>query len=101
MCQNLVQPWLSIFPGCDGRIDASHKGRCDNRPADLRDAALIFFIQDSNMFHDGTMGDKHVGFWVKPREFDYSTVNRCLMRESLSGILARLDEAYHSNKNVK
>jgi hypothetical protein len=80
----------------------ARKGRWANRPNDLRDAALIFFTQDSNMFHDGTMGTshhKHVGFWVKPHVFDYSTVNRQVMRESLSGILARLDAAYDSNTN--
>ena len=52
------------------------------------------------MFHDGTMGTshhKHVGFWLRPYVFDYSTDNRQVLRESLDGILARLDVAYHAS----
>jgi hypothetical protein len=80
----------------------ARKGRWDDRPDDLSDAAIIFFTQASNMFHNGNMGSshhKHVGFWLRPYVFDYSTVNRQVLRESLSGILARLDAAYNSNTN--
>jgi hypothetical protein len=80
----------------------ARKGPWATRPDDLRDAALIFFTQDGNMFHDGSMGTssrKHVGFWVNSRVYDYSTDNRRVMRETLDGILARLDTAYHSATN--
>ncbi len=76
------------------------RGLWSNKPTPLI-YCLIFATHPSNISGDrmGTHSHKHVGIWRFPYVYNYSTMNRQVLKEEVPDFLARLSGVYDPQGN--